>query len=55
MTLIPTNSEQFHELTYSYLWKQFIKLQVWIQQNGMAGYDPYDIKENPLYLWLNEN
>jgi len=28
------------------------KLDTWLQKNGWAGYDPYDIKGTPLFLYL---
>jgi len=34
------------------IWVPLLKLDQWIERNGWAGYDPYDIKGTPLFLYL---
>lgn len=34
------------------LWQSIFKLVQWLEQNGWAGYDPYDIKGMSLFLYL---
>lgn len=29
------------------------KLDIWIEANGWAGWDPYTIREHPLFMWLS--
>ncbi|MFX0132867.1 MAG: hypothetical protein ACFFDN_04405 [Candidatus Hodarchaeota archaeon] len=36
------------------IWNSIKKLDVWIEKNGWAGYDPYDIKEIPIVLRISE-
>ncbi|OPY70154.1 MAG: Glycosyl Hydrolase Family 88 [Syntrophorhabdus sp. PtaU1.Bin002] len=31
-----------------------VYLDYWIQENGWTGYDPYDIKGTPIFLWLQQ-
>lgn len=34
------------------IWASLLKLDRWIERNGWAGYDPYDIKGTPLFIYL---
>lgn len=34
------------------LWDSILRLDGWLEHNGWAGYDPYDIKGTPLFLSL---
>ena len=46
--MIPTTAMD----TESLVWTAIEHLDRWIEQNGWAGYDPYDIQGVPLFLWL---
>lgn len=39
----------------NFVWTSVRRLDRWIEQNGWAGYDPYDIKGTRLFLWLQNN
>ncbi|MEM3658729.1 MAG: D-glucuronyl C5-epimerase family protein [Candidatus Hadarchaeum sp.] len=34
------------------VWDSISRLDRWLEQNGWAGYDPYDIKGTPLFLYM---
>lgn len=34
------------------VWDSISRLDRWLEQNGWAGYDPYDIKGTPLFLYI---
>ena len=33
----------------------FGRALTWLEENGWAGYDPYDVRGTSLFLWLNRN
>jgi hypothetical protein len=41
-----------HKIENLRQWDAIASLDSWIEQNGWAGYDPYDIKGTRFFLWL---
>ena len=37
------------------IWDSINKLDLWIEKNGWAGYDPYDIKELKFVRFITES